>query len=299
MDSTSKTSVILTYLTIAKSDMDKAQQFLESVRSLIGNNVKDLSPTDASTVVAKAIDVNNVAVLNTLFDLELPVDKNGPALHHAARDGKLESATFLHEHGCDINIVWPRDYHSARNAVRVASRGGHLPVVRYLVETAGATDHAGAMIWAAKYDRIDIVQYFLDRGVDVNSVSDVDDTLYTALHAAADANTSTIEFLLEKGADCRLRNKNGETAQRLAYKSSARLLLKSAQDTQEAKAREAQESKDREAQEAKAQETRDAKAQILVNKKDGSTIIITMVNGNIFAAYLTNPDGSLTRFENP
>ncbi len=205
--------------------------------------------------------------------------------------------TFIHEQGWDIND----QACDSTTALDIAAVKGHLLVIQYLVETAGATGHVSAMIWAARNGHMDIVKYFLDRGLDVNSTREDAHNDYTALHGAANGEyVNVVQLLLDRGADWRLKNHRNSTAEDQTYSSGApRELLANVRATQEAKDREAREAKDREAQEAKDREAQKAKAfqsQLLTNKTGDSTIMLTKVDEQ-FYVYLTHPDGSLTQYQ--
>ena len=91
-----------------------------------------------------------------------------------------------------------------------AAREGRLKVVQYL-ESCGAEikSDSTSLYYAAYSDNAELVEYLLDKGVNVN-------TKYrrgeTALHAAAGfANCKVVELLLAHGAEINAQDDDGQT----------------------------------------------------------------------------------------
>jgi hypothetical protein len=68
-----------------------------------------------------------------------------------------------------------------------------------------------------------VLRHLMDNGLDINSMSEVHDTTFTALHAAAITNNAEgAQLLLELGADPTLKDSEGRTALELARYTSNR-----------------------------------------------------------------------------
>ena len=67
-----------------------------------------------------------------------------------------------------------------------------------------------ALHWAALSDNMNIVEILLDRGIDINSKDNNDNT---ALHLAAiKGNINIVEILLDRGIDINSKGNDGRTA---------------------------------------------------------------------------------------
>jgi ankyrin repeat protein len=82
-----------------------------------------------------------------------------------------------------------------------------------------------ALCVAAKFDRIDVIAFLLERGADINEIPENDDIndrareegVRNALcEAAWQGKVAALEFLLERGADTEIRNTKGRSALELA-----------------------------------------------------------------------------------
>lgn len=101
-----------------------------------------------------------------------------------------------------------------------AAENGNLNKIKQMCESmpeiikTADKDEWTALLYAARFGRLDVVKYLLDKGAKIDEM-DVD--RYTALHhAAAFGHKSTCEYLLKKGAKINARTKGAVTARRLA-----------------------------------------------------------------------------------
>lgn len=114
------------------------------------------------------------------------------------------------------------------------ARRGNLPALMDLVEkgdikvkntvfkTAGTLGNTSLM-WAASAGHLDVVNYCLKNGADVNHPNDVNDT---ALHLASwRGYTDIAKSLLDAGADTSLKNKDFKTPYDLAREEEMKHLL--------------------------------------------------------------------------
>jgi ankyrin repeat protein len=122
----------------------------------------------------------------------------GSPLHAAATSGGKAITEMLLRRGGDISL---RDADGDSILLSAAS-GGSIKAVRLLLDRGDEIfkrTTGSALFERRLYRHREILQVFLDRGVDINC-GDVNNT--TALHAAAaNGETDCVSFLLRKGAD--------------------------------------------------------------------------------------------------
>jgi hypothetical protein len=90
----------------------------------------------------------------------------------------------------------------------VAAAGvGRLDLVRHLADVASKEQLERALIMAARYGRLEAVEYLLDRGVDIGASDGM-----TALHwAAGGGHLDTMKVLIARGAPLETKNEYGGT----------------------------------------------------------------------------------------
>lgn len=98
-----------------------------------------------------------------------------PVLDSASRGDTMALRMLLQSrHGHDSAAsVHRRKRRLPDLALIAASAGGHLDSVRFLVDEAGADVHAfhdSALLWACRNGSVDLAEYLLDKGADVNSL---------------------------------------------------------------------------------------------------------------------------------
>src|SRR5688572_8356263 len=114
--------------------------------------------------------------------------------------------------------------HDGWPALHLAAHYGHLAVVKELVERGAAIEGVSrnaigntALAAAAWGDRLDVVEYLLDRGADVDAANAHGDT---ALHRAATAGRAeVVKLLLRSGASRNCQNAEGKRPWDLATES--------------------------------------------------------------------------------
>ena len=125
-------------------------------------------------VVELLLDCDNVDI-NASSDPDTPLD-------YAAREGNLVLDELLLNRNADIN--------GRASPIACAAYGGHLEVVRYLLDR-GADPNQGALCNAARMGRLEIVRLLLDHGADEG---------YMPLHrAAASGHADVVDLILNRG----------------------------------------------------------------------------------------------------
>lgn len=147
-------------------------------------------------------------------------DNNGnTAFNYAARTGNITQLKALLQKGVKYTD----------NALIIASEGSRresntLEVYQYLVDdlklkpTVISTEGQTVLHnLARKSNQIEIINYFINKGVDVNKADNDGNT--ALMNAAAGPNTEALELLLSKVKDINVQNAKGESALSIAIQS--------------------------------------------------------------------------------
>ncbi len=162
------------------------------------------------------------------------------ALMFAAWNDKSDMVRLLLESGADVGLVESSlldDYAQAQallaagadlhpegmaNALCWAAVGGHVRIVRLLLDFGASLDGCGsqnktALMQAALYGRIDVVRLLLERGADPNATTFHGGTaLMASVHSNTRSNREAVDLLLKHGAQANVSNQSGETPLMLA-----------------------------------------------------------------------------------
>jgi len=147
-------------------------------------------------------------------------DGSNTPLHDAAMNGHIEAAELLITKGANVNAknnqgktpIFPAAESGNLELVKLlASKGSKIPTTGYTPLHSALSNHFLRL--QPDNNRIEMVEYFLSKGVDINAKGN---SMYgsdaTALHcAAANASKEIVKLLIEKGAIVNARAKNGET----------------------------------------------------------------------------------------
>ena len=198
-----------------------------------------------------AAALGDVSVVRLFVEGGMPIDAafgGWTALHEAARNGHLEVVRYLIDRGASVDrsvrALALRGGHGdvvrylAR--ARVAARGaldslgiaytdsvflaaaqeGDLAVVKLFVQAGMSVEVADdehgvtALHIAAFWGRLEVVEFLVGAGADVNATNNDGDT---ALHLAAwEGHLEVVEFLVGAGADVNAADDDGDTALHLA-----------------------------------------------------------------------------------
>ncbi|KAH8804066.1 hypothetical protein DL96DRAFT_738473 [Flagelloscypha sp. PMI_526] len=111
----------------------------------------------------------------------------------------LQCCILLITHNANINALANHSF-----PLQSASSCGHLEIVQFLVEkgaevNAVGGEHGTALQAAARYGSLETVRFLIEKGAEVNALGGKN---WTALHAAATRGClEIVKLLLEKGAD--------------------------------------------------------------------------------------------------
>lgn len=212
-------------------------------------------------VVYNTIRNNDLPVLRSFKDMESRDDRGRTPLMTAASIGTIDAMRVLLAAGADVNaadsfgvtplMLGVRDIAKVRLLLDAgarandktkqgqtalllsASTAGSIETVRLLVskgadpKAIGSGDRNGLIVAATAND-LDMVRYFLDQGLNVNSVNRTDSSGHTTLMAAAaQGNTEMVRLLLQRGADANMASTDAATVKngQLAFKGKTALMI--------------------------------------------------------------------------
>ena len=164
-----------------------------------------------------------------------PMIPSGTPLHYAAFCGIYYVVKVLAaEHPHDVNS---RNFFDEQTPLHLASREGHVDVARLLIEhgadsAAQSKDGTTPLHRASERGHVDLVQLFIEDGADP-AAQRRDGT--TPLHKASfRGHVDLAQLLIEHGADVAAQNKHGTTplhqAAELGHVDVARLLIEHGAD---------------------------------------------------------------------
>lgn len=183
--------------------------------------------------------LNPLLVVNSLLggaeeeESESEDDSQESVLIRAARLGNANTlATFL-EQGVDINGIY-----GSESLLCIAIHNANEEVVKFLLQKEANinlnTNYSSnkkeytALHVAAQYADIDIMQWLIEKGADLNAKDDEGDTplhwIYIDLDGdvSSDKRTEAVKLLIEKGADFHIKNIKGKTASDCAAEALAK-----------------------------------------------------------------------------
>ena len=137
--------------------------------------------------------------------------------------GNIDRIQKAIELGADVNAQYERGY------LLDYYRGDkNLPIVELLLKSGAKLELPGmsAVINAAKYDHVKLLDLFIKYGANINTVDSNGDS--PLMWAAMNDNYNAAEFLINHGADINIVDNDGESAYTLAYSRKMESLLKDA-----------------------------------------------------------------------
>ncbi|MBI9018485.1 MAG: ankyrin repeat domain-containing protein [Phycisphaerae bacterium] len=145
----------------------------------------------------------------TIEQINAPKDERKiTLLHLAAMKNLSKTASLLLGNGVNVNCV---DSHGA-SPLGYAAGGADLNMVKLLIKNGAIynkSDFDAPIHSAASSGKTDVVEFFLENGVEIEETCDGG---FTPLHCAASSGKyKTVKFLLEKGADVNAKIEGGRT----------------------------------------------------------------------------------------
>ena len=157
--------------------------------------------------------MKNIGLLLVLFFTSIVYGSDiDEVLATAAENGALKEVQELIGKGAYIKAQNPWD---GTTALMMASKKGHLEVVKYLVKEGADINQVSryertALIEASENGHLEIVKYLIKIGVDI-SAKNVNN--YTALMlASGSGHIEVVRYLIEKGVDIHNKGEYGTTA---------------------------------------------------------------------------------------
>ena len=168
--------------------------------------------------LTQAATRGELAVVRSALERGAPIDAidshglRGTALEKAAANGHDDVVELLLGRGATIRFVGG----TGLNAAHSAAVGGHIEILRMLVERAAPVDPdaslSSALVAAASQGHAEIVAYLLDAGVHVDAIPPRPQ-MPTALEASAErGHLELTAFLLDRGAKIRVIDGRGMPA---------------------------------------------------------------------------------------
>ncbi len=160
-----------------------ANGHLEIVKYLINNGA--LVSENNDSPICYASGKGHLEIVKYLFSRGANINgNNGEPIREASSEGHLEVLKYLVDNGADVNLhgklqmdaydewdAYEEIYDSHNSyAIFVASKNGHLEIIKYLVENgAYVTESSNMAIRLARENKHDeIVKYLIDNGADNN-----------------------------------------------------------------------------------------------------------------------------------
>lgn len=173
-------------------------------------------------LVCRAMKTHLFYLESKAVDVDYYIPWFGDILSNAATEDDFEWVELCLAHGADPNRNLVDEYKSILAAVAEFSS---VQMATLLVANGAQVKGSGALVLAAEEGKLDMVQYLLDLGADVDEIgieNPVDERheeeVGSALHRAAyKGHENVARVLLEKGAKVELKDMRGRTALDLAH----------------------------------------------------------------------------------
>ncbi|KAL4860702.1 hypothetical protein BDV12DRAFT_181207 [Aspergillus spectabilis] len=178
-----------------------------------------------SVVVNESFAVYRVLVEHKAVDINYYVPWYGDILGTSAFSDKMDWVKFCLEHGADPNRNLMGD---GLRPLACAAGAGNIEMVDLMLEYGARLEGSYALVEAAMYGHLEIVKHLLAKGADIDEVGiegPPGDEGYEYMgsplhHAATHGHTEIALFLINVGANIRLKDPMGRSAEDLALKNN-------------------------------------------------------------------------------
>ncbi len=197
-------------------------------------------------LVYAACDAGSIAVFEVLLehgmDVNTYLEMNGSPLVSACYAGNIELAKALLDHGADPNCGYPLGHYEALIWTIVGPRAS-LELVKLLLIRGMTVKGTGSLIAAAEHGNLEALRLLIEHesknGVcDLGEVEEygeedsrkLDDQGTPLYKAAAQGHSQVVDFLLEKGADPKFRDRKGRSVLDIAVENGHEDIAKMIRD---------------------------------------------------------------------
>jgi len=170
---------------------------VEALQTLFKKGL-DINSTDEDSntllaIAARTGNIGNIKYLMTKLDINKNKGLYSP-LELAVSNNQLEAVKFLIKNGAKIN-----SHFSETDPLSKACKNGNLDIVKILCENGYPWDgRSQALQKAAQYNRVEILNYLINKGYNINSTFNNSTALGTA---AMSGNMDCVKFLVSHGAN--------------------------------------------------------------------------------------------------
>lgn len=180
-------------------------------------------PSGQAHEMLRAAQMDDVRTVKSLlaagFDPNRPLPQGEPALVAAVREGSMKVLRVLLE-APGIQVDAPAA--NGNTALMLAAFKGDKPAAEALLAAGAAVVRQGwtPLHYAAAGGAVDIAGLLLQHGARIDAPSPAASGSYTPLMLAArEGRDEAVRFLVQQGADMRLKNGEGLTAARIAERA--------------------------------------------------------------------------------
>ena len=202
------------YTATGKDSVEIATYCLKNGAAVTDDVLKKLLICRAKAIYIACLETKKV-------DVNHYIPWYGDILSNAATANDLEWARLSLEHGADPNLNL---YEEHKSILAATAELASLEMVTLLVENGAHVKGSGAIVMAAEEGKLDVVEYLLDHGADIDEIGIEHPTdprykedMGSALHRAVNAgHRDVVEYLIKQGANLNLKDEMERTPMDLA-----------------------------------------------------------------------------------